>query len=187
EAEALRRQLKDCGGPVTLNDLIVKGASLSLRKFPRLNASFASNAIELHGEINIGVAVGVPDGVLVPVIAGCQQLSLQEIATAGRRLVERARNGALSEQEMSGGTFSVSNLGMYGVSQFSAIIYPSQAAVLAVGAVGDAVVAHAGVPVCARVMKLTLSADHRIVDGAYAAEFLAELKDILEKPVRLLI
>ena len=88
---------------------------------------------------------------------------------------------------MSGGTFSVSNLGMYGVSQFNAIIYPSQAAVLAVGAVNEAVVVRAGVPVCARLMKLTLSADHRVVDGAYAAEFLAELKETLENPIRLVI
>jgi pyruvate dehydrogenase E2 component (dihydrolipoamide acetyltransferase) len=187
EAEALRRQLKDCGFAVTLNDLVVKGVAVALQKFPRLNASFTADAIELHGEINIGVAVGVPDGVLVPVIAGCQRLSLLEMSAAGRRLVDRARSGALSEQEMSGGTFSVSNLGRYGVSQFSAIIYPSQAAVLAVGAVSDAVVAAGGVPVCARLMKLTLSVDHRIVDGAYAAEFLVGLKGILEKPVRLLI
>jgi pyruvate dehydrogenase E2 component (dihydrolipoamide acetyltransferase) len=187
EAEAIRRQLKDCSIAVTLNDLVVKGASLALQKFPRLNASFANDAIQLHQEINIGVAVGVPDGVMMPVIPGCQQLSLLEISAAGRRLVERARNATLSEQEISGGTFSVSNLGMYGVSQFSAIIYPSQAAVLAVGEVSDAVVARGGVPVCARLMKLTLSADHRIVDGAYAAEFLAELRAILEKPVQLLI
>ena len=110
-----------------------------------------------------------------------------QIAVATRGLVELARQGGLNEQQLSGGTFSVSNLGRYGVSQFSAIIYPSQAAVLAVGAVSDAVVARAGVPVCARIMRLTLSADHRIVDGAYAAEFLAELKDALENPVRLLL
>jgi len=187
EAEAVRRQLKDGGIAVTLNDLVVKGAALALQKFPRLNASFAGDAIKLHAEINIGVAVGLPDGVLVPVIPGCQRLSLREIATAARGLVDRSRGGALSEKQMSGGTFSVSNLGMYGVSQFSAIIYPTQAAVLAVGAVSDAVVARAGVPTCARLMKLTLSADHRVVDGAYAAEFLAELKDILENPVRMLI
>ena len=187
EAEEVRRQLKGAGLAVTLNDLIVKGVSLTLGQFPRLNASFAAEAITIHSQINIGVAVGVPDGVLVPVIPGCQLLSLQQIALAARGLVELARSGGLSEQQMSGGTFSVSNLGMYGVSQFSAIIYPSQAAVLAIGAVSDAVLARAGVPVCVRLMKLTLSADHRIVDGAYAAEFLAELKNTLENPVRLLI
>ena len=187
EAEAVRRQLKGGGVEVTLNDLIVKGVSLALGKFPRLNASLAGEALTLHSQVNIGIAVGVPDGVLIPVVPDCQRLSLLQIAAAGRRLVDRARGGTLSEQEMSGGTFSVSNLGMYGVSQFSAIIYPAQAAVLAVGAVSDTVVARGGVPVCARIMRLTLSADHRIVDGAYAAEFLAELKQILESPVRLLI
>jgi pyruvate dehydrogenase E2 component (dihydrolipoamide acetyltransferase) len=187
EAEAFRRQLKGAGLAVTLNDLIVKSVSLALAKFPRLNASFGAEAITTHSQMNIGIAVGIPDGVLVPVIPGCQQLSLQQIASSARRLVDLARSGGLSEQEMSGGTFSISNLGMYGVSQFSAIIYPSQAAVLAIGAASDAVIARAGIPVCVRLMKLTLSADHRIVDGAYAAEFLAALKETLENPVRLLI
>ena len=187
EAESLRRQLKSSGMPVTLNDLVVKGVSLSLQKFPYLNASFAANGITLHGDINIGVAVGVADGVLVPVIAGCQLLSLPEISRVGRSLVEKARSGSLNPQEMSGGTFSVSNLGMYGIDQFSAIIYPSQAAVLAVGAVLDQVVVRAGMPACARLMKVTLSADHRLIDGAYAAQFLDELKGVLESPLRLVI
>jgi pyruvate dehydrogenase E2 component (dihydrolipoamide acetyltransferase) len=185
--EGVRRQLKDCGIPVTLNDIVIKGVSLALKKFPRLNASFAADAIKIHDQFNIGVAVEIPEGVLVPVIPACQRLSLQEISSASCQLVDRARRGTLSEQEMSGGTFSISNLGMYGVSQFSAIIYPSQAAVLAVGVVDDVVIVRGGVPVCSRVMKVTLSADHRIVDGGYGAKFLTELKDILEKPVRLLI
>jgi len=187
EAESVRRQLKEAGQPVTVNDLLVKGAALALQGFPRLNASFTAEGMREHPEFNIGVAVGVPDGVLVPVIPGCQRLSLLQIAEASRGLVGRARSGSLSEQEMSGGTFSISNMGMYGVSQFSAIIHPSQAGVLAVGEVADAVVVRGGVPACARVMKVTLSADHRLVDGAYAAEFLTELKKIMESPVRLLI
>jgi len=187
EAEAVRRQLKAGGIAVTLNDLIVKGMALALAKFPRLNASFAAEGIVSHDQMNIGVAVGVPEGVLIPVIPGCQGLSLQEIAGRSRDLVEQARKGALTEKQMSGGTISVSNLGMYGVSEFNAIIYPHQAAVLAVGAVTDAVVVRAGIPSCVRLMKLTLCSDHRVVDGAYAAEFLAELKSILENPVRLLI
>ena len=187
EAEAVRRQLKQSGVAVTLTGVLVKGVSLALQKFPLLHASFAADGVQLHGEINVGIAVAVPDGVLVPVIHGCQGLSLAQISTAGRGLAERARAGSLSEQEMSGGTFSVSNLGMYGVSQFSAIIYPSHAAVLAVGAVVDTAVVHAGALACAKVMKVTLSADHRLVDGAYAAQFLVELKGILENPVRLLI
>ena len=187
EAEGVRRQLKQSGHAVTLNDMVVKGVALSLLRFQQLNASFAADGVQQHSEINIGIAVGLPEGVLVPVIVGCQRLSLLEISQAGRKLVERARQGALGEREMSGGTFSVSNLGMYGVSQFSAVIYPSQAGVLAVGASMDRAVVRAGMPACAKIMQATLSADHRLVDGAYAAEFLQELKAILENPVRLLI
>jgi pyruvate dehydrogenase E2 component (dihydrolipoamide acetyltransferase) len=187
EAESVHRQLKEAGHPVTVNDLLVKGVALALQDFPRLNASFTAEGMREHPEVNIGVAVGVPDGVLMPVIPGCQRLSLLQIAEASRGLVGKARSGSLSEQEMGGGTFSISNMGMYGVSQFSAIIPPSQAGVLAVGAVADAVVVRGGQPACARVMKVTLSADHRLVDGAYAAEFLTELKKIMESPVRLLI
>jgi len=187
EAESVRRQLKQGGMPVTVNDVVVKAVSLALQQFPRLNASFVSDGIEQHNEINIGIAVGVPEGVLVPIIAGCQRLSLSEISQAGRALVERARSGSLNEHDMGGGTFSVSNLGMYGVSEFTAIIYPSQTAVLAVGAVLDAAVVRSGVPACAKLMKVTLCADHRVADGAYAAEFLVELRMILENPVRLLL
>ena len=187
EAEAVRRQLKQSGMSVTLNDVVLKGVSLALQKFPQLNASFAAEGIQFHGEINISIAVGMPDGVLMPVLSGCQRLSLLEISQGGSKLVERARSGALSEHEMSGGTFSVSNLGMFGVSSFSAIIHPSQSAVLAVGAVIDAPFVRSGVLASAKVMKVTLSADHRVVDGAYAAQFLTELKGVLENPVRLLI
>ncbi|GFO69736.1 dihydrolipoamide acetyltransferase component of pyruvate dehydrogenase complex [Geomonas limicola] len=187
QAEALRRQLKESGVALTLNDLIVKGVALALGKYPRLNASFTGDALEMHPQANIGIAVGVPDGVLIPVVPDCQSRTLQQIAEISRSLVERARSGSLSEHDLQGGTFSVSNLGMFGVSEFNAIIFPHQAGVLAVGAVADAVVARGGSPVCVRSMKLTLSADHRVVDGAYAAEFLAELKEILESPVRLLI
>jgi pyruvate dehydrogenase E2 component (dihydrolipoamide acetyltransferase) len=187
EADSIRRQLKESGKGVTLNDLLVKGVALALLKFPQVNASYAGETVRYHDEINIGVAVGVRDGVLVPVIRSCQQLSLLGISLESRKLVERARAGSLSEQEMSGGTFSISNMGMYGVTQFNAIIYPNQAAVLAVGALMDTVVMRCGVPACVKIMKVTLSADHRVIDGALAAEFLAHLKRIMENPVQLLI
>jgi pyruvate dehydrogenase E2 component (dihydrolipoamide acetyltransferase) len=187
DAESLRAQLKRSGKPVTLNDLIVKGVALALPKFPQLNAAYTAEGMRLHGEVNIGVAVGVRDGVLVPVITGCDRLSLLEISRVSHKLADRARAGALTEQEMSGGTFSVSNMGMYGVNHFTAIIHPSQSGVLAVGAVVDKLVLLAGIPATTKAMKVTLSADHRLVDGAYAAEFLVELKAILENPVRLLI
>jgi pyruvate dehydrogenase E2 component (dihydrolipoamide acetyltransferase) len=187
EADSIRRQLKESGHGVTLNDLLVKGVALALQKFAQVNASYADEGMRFHEDINIGVAVGVRDGVLIPVIRGCQQLSLLEISQESRKLVERARAGSLSEQEMSGGTFSISNMGMYGVTQFTAIIYPNQSAVLAVGALMDTVVMRCGVPACMKIMKVTLSADHRVIDGALAAEFLAHLKQILENPVQLLI
>jgi pyruvate dehydrogenase E2 component (dihydrolipoamide acetyltransferase) len=187
EAESIRQQLKLSGVQVSINAMIVKAVALTLQKFPQQHATFTPEGMQLHEEINIGVAVGVPDGVVIPVITGCQKLSLIEIAQAGRSLSEKARIGALTEQEMSGGHFSVSNLGMFGVSQFTAIIYPSHAGVLAVGSVVDTAVIRAGMSATAKVMKVTLSADHRVVDGVYGAQFLAEFKQILENPVRLLI
>uniref|UniRef100_C6E839 Dihydrolipoamide acetyltransferase component of pyruvate dehydrogenase complex n=1 Tax=Geobacter sp. (strain M21) TaxID=443144 RepID=C6E839_GEOSM len=187
EAEAVRRQLKQTGMPVSVNDLIVKAVAMALRQFPQMNASFTPEGLQFHGDINIAIAVGMSDGVLMPVLSGCQQRSLLEIAQEAKKLVERARSGSLSEQEMQGGTFSVSNLGMFGVGSFSAIIYPSQSGVLAVGTVSEVARMNSGVLSSTKVMKVTLSADHRVIDGAYAAQFLAGLKEILENPVRLLI
>jgi pyruvate dehydrogenase E2 component (dihydrolipoamide acetyltransferase) len=180
QAEAVRRQLRQSGLQVSVNDLVVKAAALALLKFPQLNASYAAEGIRFQSEINISI-------VLMPVLPGCQQRTLFEISQEGRRLVERARSGGLGEQEMTGGTFSVSNLGMFGVTCFSAVIHPSQAAVLAVGAITETATACSGVLSSAKVMKVTLSADHRVVDGAYAAQFLTELKELLENPVRLLV
>ncbi|WP_129126212.1 dihydrolipoamide acetyltransferase family protein [Geomonas oryzae] len=187
EAEAVRRQLKQGGMRVTVNDVIVKGVALALVQYPQLNARYTPEGVSYHGDVNVSVAVGVPEGVLMPVVHRCHELTLLEIAQESERLVKRARSGALTEQEMNGGTFSVSNLGMFGVDCFSAIIHPAQAGVLAVGAVLDAPVVRSGVLTSAKVMKVTLSADHRVADGAYAAEFLKALKEVLENPVRLLI
>lgn len=187
DADSIRRQLKQNGMGVTVNDMVVKACALALKDFPNLNAAFATGGIQFRDEINIGVAVGVPDGVLMPVVRGCQNLSLQEISKAAKGLAEKARSNTLGEQDMSGGTFSVSNLGMFGISQFTAIIFPSQGAVLSVGAVLDTVVVRSGQPAIAKVMKVTLNADHRVADGALVAEFLVKLKQILENPVLLLV
>lgn len=187
EAEAVRRQLKQSGMPVSVNDLIVKAVAIALQQFPQLNASFTPEGLQFHSDINIAIAVGMSDGVLMPVLSACQRRSLMDIAQEAKKLVERARSGSLSEQEMHGGTFSISNLGMFGVGSFSAIIYPSQSGVLAVGTVSEVARVNSGVLNSTKVMKVTLSADHRVVDGAYAAQFLAGLKEILENPVRLLI
>lgn len=187
EAEAVRRQLKQGGMPVSVNDLIVKAVAMALSQFPQMNASFTPEGLQFHSDINIAIAVGMSDGVLMPVLSACQKRSLLDIAQEAKRLVERARSGSLSEQEMRGGTFSISNLGMFGVGSFSAIIYPSQSGVLAVGTVSEVARVNSGVLNSTKVMKVTLSADHRVVDGAYAAQFLAGLKEILENPVRLLL
>ncbi len=186
-AVEVRRELKLSGTPVSVNDIVLKATALALQKFPRMNATFGGDRILVSEEINIGVAVSLPDGLLVPVLRGCQGLSLKEIAARSRPLFERARGGRLSEAELAGGTFSVSNLGIFGVDAFAAVIMPPQTAILAVGGVLDTVVARHGQAVVGKVMRLTVSADHRALDGAYVAGFLRELKNHLETPVKLLV
>jgi pyruvate dehydrogenase E2 component (dihydrolipoamide acetyltransferase) len=188
EAERVRQELKDSGSPISLNDLLVKAAAVAIGKFPLINASFVPDGIISPAGINIGIAVALEDGLLVPVIRGCQSLSLQAIALRSREVVGKARNGKLSEAEISGGTFTISNLGMFGVEEFMALIHPPQGAILAVGAVIDQpVIKEGGHLAAARIMRVTLSADHRLIDGAYAAQFLVELKRLLVNPVQLLL
>ncbi len=187
EAERVRQELKESGTQLSLNDLIVKACAVAIGKFPLVNASFGGDGITTHADVNIGIAVALDDGLLVPVIRGCQGLSLKEIAAKSRDLVERVRAGKISEAEISGGTFSVSNMGMYGVEEFTAVILPPQGAILAVGAVADQPVIKEGHLAAARIMRATLSADHRLIDGAYAAQFLKELKRVLENPVVMLV
>jgi len=186
-AEEMRRELKANGTPVSINEVVMKGSGIALLKYPLVNATFVDDSIILHPEVNIGFMVKISEGLLVPVIRGCQTLSLTEIASKSRQLIQRAHENTLSVSELDGGTFSVSNLGGYGVSQFSAIILPPQVAILAVGAIRDKLVPGKGGAVSARMMKVTLSADHRVLDGVIAAEFLQELKLALENPVRLLL
>jgi len=186
-AEAMQRSLKEAGLSVSINDLIIKASAMTLRKHPRLNASFSDEGTVLYPQINIGIAVSVEGGLLIPVVENSDTLSLKELAAKSRDLVERARQGKISEPEISGGTFTVSNLGMFGVDEFSAIIYPNQAAVLAVAAIHDSVVVREGRIVPARMMQATLSADHRLVDGSDAARFLSDLKKNLENPPVMLV
>jgi len=186
-AEGLYRSFRDAGGSLTINDMIVKGAAMALLKFPNLNAAFTDDGVIVYPDINIGIAVSVEGGLLVPVIKGCRQLSLKEIAAKSRELIEKARGGKITETDISGGTFSVSNLGMFGVEAFTAVIYPSQAAILAVAVIRDTVVAREGRFDHARMMTVTLSADHRLVDGVDAAGFLSELRKVLESPAMMLV
>jgi pyruvate dehydrogenase E2 component (dihydrolipoamide acetyltransferase) len=187
EAERVRQELSGTGLVVSINGLVIKAAALALHLFPRVNSHFAGERIFSSDSVNIGLAVALDDGLVVPVITGCQLLTLGEIAAASRHLVERARSGKLTEADLAGGTFTVSNLGMFGVDAFSAVIFPGQGAVLAVAAIMDRVVIRHGETAAGRTMNLTLSADHRLLDGAEAARFLAEIKRVLENPVTLLL
>lgn len=181
--EALRRQGRE---NVTISDLLLRITAASLREHPRLNASWRDGCIQQHPQVNIGLAVAVEDGLLVPVFQAADTLSLSELADRRRHLVEAARSGRLTLPEMTGGTFSVTNLGMFGVEQFKAIVNPPEAAILAIGAIRDAVVAVQGEPAVRPVFNLTLACDHRAVDGALAARFLATLHERMETPMLLL-
>ena len=180
----LNGRLTAAGRPkISLNDLIVRACALTLRTHPDLNASLAGDALRRHQEIHIGLAVAVDNGLLVPVLRNVDRKSIGVIAEEATEVVERARQRRLSADEMTGGTFTVSNLGMYGVEQFTAIINPPEAAILAVGASRrEAVVLDDGSIAARTRMRYTLSADHRILDGAAGARFLADLTDLLENP-----
>lgn len=184
--ELLRAQLKQSGVAVSLTALLVKATAQALSDFPRLNASLQGERLIIHPEVGIGVVVRRDEGLLVPVLHDCTRFNLTEITQQSTQLIERARHGQLTVTELNGGTFAISNLGMHDVHSFTALILPPMAAVLAVGSIRDAMIVEAGHPAVGRVMSLTLSADHRIVDGVYAAEFLHALKGLLENPKRLL-
>ncbi|MSQ33392.1 MAG: 2-oxo acid dehydrogenase subunit E2 [Dehalococcoidia bacterium] len=186
-----RQELNDAvheGYPkITVNDLILKAVAKALRQHPRFNATFAEDHIELHPAIHLGVAIALPDGLIAPAILDCQDKSLAQIAAATKDLVERARTGVLRADEYTAATFNVSNLGPYGIDAFTAIITYNQAASLAVGTVQEQPVAREGQVVVRQMMTATLSVDHRINDGATAAQFLKHIKDLLERPSGLLL
>lgn len=171
------------GRKISFNDLIVKAAAKTLAEFPRLNSVLQGDEVRLMGEVNIGIAADTPQGLLVPVLRRVDELSLEEIAAESARLVDAARHNQLKIDDLTGGTFTITNLGMFGVSHFTAIINPPQVAILAVGAMEKRVVALDNDAVAARpCLTLNLAADHRVVDGALAARFLQRLKEILETP-----
>ena len=189
-AMALRQEINDAvdsDSRVTVNDLIVKACALALGRHPKFNASFSDGALEFHPQVNIGIAIALEAGLMVPGIANCQEKSLVELAAASKDLIQRAHSGHLRNDEYSSTTFSVSNLGMFDVESFAAIIYPPHAAVLAVGSVKEQPVVRDGQLAVGQMMKATLSTDHRVADGAEAAQFLMEVKRVLENPVALLL
>ena len=171
---------------ITYTDLLVRLTAVALRKYPRLNASWQNENIILNPEINIGLAVAVEDGLLVPVIHHADELNLTQLATRRKEIVSRAQANKLSLDDLSGGTFTISNLGMYGVDAFNAIVNPPQAAILAVSRIADRVVPVNGQPAVQPMVTFSLSCDHRVVDGARAAQFLQALADLVEEPLQLL-
>ena len=181
--QQFRQGYKLEGKKISFNDLIVKATARALGEFPRVNSFEQGGAFHYASQVNVGVAVASEKGLVVPVIRGAGDKTVEEIAMEGLRLVDAARHGRLSSDDMMGGTFTISNLGMFGVSRFTAIINPPQVAILAVGAIENKVVAAGADAFAVRPqLTMTLAADHRVVDGALAARFLARLKEILETP-----
>ncbi|WP_019928612.1 dihydrolipoamide acetyltransferase family protein [Nocardia sp. BMG111209] len=172
-------------GKVSVNDLLVKAVATTLRLDPAVNVSFAGDKLLQHKGIHLGIAVATPAGLLVPVVRDADRKSVSEIARESRDKAERARDRKLRADEMSGGTFTLSNLGMFGVEQFTAVINPPESAILAVGGATDELRLDGGTVVARKILRVTLSADHRAIDGAVAARFLQQLKSLLENPLRI--
>ena len=190
KAMALRRDVNDESDPenrVSVNDLMVKACALALAKHPKFNSFFRGDHLEVHGAMNIGIAIALESGLILPGVSNCESKSLLQIAAATKDLISRANSGTLRNEEYSSTTFSISNMGMFDVESFTAIIYPPHAAILAVGSVKQQPVVRDGELEVGTMMKATLSTDHRVADGAEAAQFLMEIKRILENPVSLLL
>ena len=190
KAMSFRRDINDeldAETRVSVNDLIVKASAIAIGRHPKFNSFFRDDHLQMNASINVGIAIALESGLIVPGINACESKSLVEIATASRDLVSRANSGTLRNDEYSGTTFSISNLGMFDVDSFTAIIFPPHAAVLAVGTVKEQAVVRDGELAVAQIMKATLSTDHRVADGAEAAQFLVEIKKLLENPVSLMI
>jgi pyruvate dehydrogenase E2 component (dihydrolipoamide acetyltransferase) len=188
-AVALRAELKEVIGPdrpaPSYNDIVVKACANALREFPRANGAYVDERFEGYDRVNVGIAVAAEGSLVVPTIFDADRKGLGEIAAEARRLAGRVRSGEVSPAELAGGTFTVSNLGMYGIGAFTAVLNPPQAAILAVGAMQERPIVRDGSIVVGRVMDITITCDHRILYGAEAAEFLARIKALLERPVAL--
>jgi pyruvate dehydrogenase E2 component (dihydrolipoamide acetyltransferase) len=170
---------------ISLNDIIVKACATALQEHPEVNATFMRDKIRIFGDIHIGVAVAIEEGLITPVIRNVDKKGLRDISNEAKDIAARARSRKLKPEEYTGSTFTVSNLGMFGVDEFTAIINPPEAAILAVGAVAEKPVVEDGEIKIGRRMRMTLSSDHRVVDGALSARFMQTLKKILENPAAL--
>jgi pyruvate dehydrogenase E2 component (dihydrolipoamide acetyltransferase) len=184
----LRAQLNRAPGyKVSVNDIVVKAVSFALREFPQVNSAHMGEFIRQNANIDICVAVSIDGGLITPIVRDADQKGLGLISTEIKALVAKAKAGKLAPEEYQGGTFTVSNLGMYGVDEFTAIINPPQSAILAIGGIQPEVYLDNGIAKQRDVMKLTMSSDHRVIDGALAAQFLSALKSLLENPVWLML
>jgi pyruvate dehydrogenase E2 component (dihydrolipoamide acetyltransferase) len=183
----LRERLKKVSDPApSFNDMVVKACANALREFPRVNGAYRDGKWELYSRVNVGVAVAAQDSLVVPTVFDADKKSLGEIARQSRELIGKVRDGKITPPELSGGTFTVSNLGMYGIDSFTAVINPPQAAILAVGSLKKRPVVDEGGRIVARdTMNVTLVCDHRILYGADGAEFLARVRELLEQPLAL--
>jgi pyruvate dehydrogenase E2 component (dihydrolipoamide acetyltransferase) len=186
---ALRLQLNEIhGAKISLNDFVIRAVALALRHHPAVNSSWGDEAISQHGEVHIGVAVSTPEGLITPVIRNADQKSVIDIATEVRALAEKAKNRKLTPNEYQGSTFTISNLGAWGIEEFTAIINPPNVAILAIGAAAaQAVVGPERQVVIRDRMKVTMSCDHRVVDGAGGADYLKTLRQYIEQPLRLVL
>jgi pyruvate dehydrogenase E2 component (dihydrolipoamide acetyltransferase) len=186
----LREELNRLEGQpkISVNDFIIRASALTLLKHPGVNASFQGESIRVYHRVHMGIAVALDEGLITPVLRDVHAKPLAQIAAEARDLAERARNRKLKANELSGATFSISNLGMFDVAEFSAIINPPEGAILAVGSVRQIpVVGDDGALAAGRRMKMTISCDHRVMDGAMGARFLQDMKKLLEEPLRLLV
>jgi pyruvate dehydrogenase E2 component (dihydrolipoamide acetyltransferase) len=185
ELRSRLRELSDA--PPSYNDMIVKACADALRSYPRANGAYKDERFELYSRVNVGVAVAAEDSLVVPTVFDADLKGLMQIAAETRALAERVRSGAITPPELSGGTFTVSNLGMFAISNFTAVINPPQAAILAVGAMTPRPVARDGEVVVRQTMAVTLACDHRILYGAEAAQFLGRIRELLEEPLAMLV
>jgi len=182
----IREEAKALDAKISVNDIVVKAAAIALRRMPKMNVSLQGEQLLQYANVDVGIAVAIEEGLITPIIRDADQKGLVAIAAEARDLAERARRRALKPQEYNGGSLTISNLGMFGVDSFVAVINPPQASIVAIGQVADKAVVRGSQVVVRKMMSATLSGDHRVIDGAVGAEYLRELKGLLEHPVRLL-